>query len=81
MTMRIVWVRSAVEALKKIPWTDAARVDEAVQQLARTGSGPVRRLPGDDPVTLRLSVPPYHVRLIFDPAGRVLTVIAVYRRD
>ena len=79
MSWRIRWVGTAQEALRRMPWHDAERVDRAVITLAATARGPTVKLPEDDAATLRLSVPPYHVRLSLDRYEGVLWVWAVYR--
>ncbi|WP_433928192.1 hypothetical protein AB3662_33465 [Sorangium cellulosum] len=66
-------------ALERLPWTDAARIDEAVERFARTGEGDFYRLPEDDAVTLRLRVGSYRVRLTRDVRERVLRIWWVYR--
>lgn len=81
MTWRIVWVQGAEDALRRMPWRDAARVDAAVQQLARTGRGSIYRLRDDHADLLRLLVPPYRVRLTLDRFEGVLYVGAVYRLE
>lgn len=81
MSWRLVWAETAEEALRRMPWRDAARVDAALIQLAATGRGHLRRLPSDDAVTIRLTVPPYFARLIVDRRDKVFFVVAIYRLE
>ena len=79
MSWRLCWSETARAGLLRLGWRDAARVDAAIQELARTGEGHLVRLPGDHAVTVRLRVPPYAVRLTLDPLEGVAYVWAVYR--
>lgn len=62
-----------------MPWRDAAKVDAAVQEFARTGRGDVARVYTNDPRSLRLKVSPYLVRMYLDPVSLTLTVNVVFR--
>jgi hypothetical protein len=62
-----------------MPWRDAAKVDAAVQEFARTGKGDVTRVYTNDPRSLRLKVSTYFVRMYIDPESCALTVILVFR--
>lgn len=75
----ISWSPAAEWALRAIPWRDAARVDAAVQEFARSGSGEVSRVYPHDPRSLRLKVSTYLVRMTLDPETLTLTVILVFR--
>lgn len=62
-----------------MPWRDAAKVDAAVQEFARTGKGEISRVYVNDPRSLRLKVSTYVVRIYLEPATMALTVILVFR--
>jgi mRNA-degrading endonuclease RelE of RelBE toxin-antitoxin system len=79
MTWLVDWTPPGRVALERLPWTDAARIDEAVERFAKTGEGDFYRLPEDDAVTLRLRIGSYRVRLTRDARERVLRVWWVYR--
>ncbi|HRI64478.1 MAG TPA: hypothetical protein PK156_09565 [Polyangium sp.] len=61
------------------PSRDAARVDAAVQEFARSGSGDINRVYPNDPKSLRLKVSSYLVRMYLDPEMLTVTVIMVFR--
>lgn len=44
MTWSVVWFDQAAEDLRRLHWETAARIDEAVQRLATTKEGPLRRV-------------------------------------
>jgi mRNA-degrading endonuclease RelE of RelBE toxin-antitoxin system len=79
MTWRIQWSPLAARRLRELPWRDATRVDAAVLRFAESGDGQVVRIPSDDPVTLRLRVPPYFIRFTLDPFSGVMHIWTVYR--
>ena len=79
MTYAIAWSSPATLALRAMPWRDAERVDAAVQRYAATGQGSHFRYERDEPLSLRLEVQPYVVRLSLDTHERVLRVWYVYR--
>lgn len=74
MTYDISWSSPATMALRAMPWQQAARVDAAVQRYAATGRGSRFRYETDDPLSLRLEVRPYVVRLSIDPRERLIRV-------
>ncbi len=78
MSWRLFWSPSAIASLEKLPWRHAARVDNALQELIRTGQGDVFRLRSDDPITARLRVSPYVIRFTSDPRDRIVWVWFVY---
>jgi len=75
----ILWSPAAEWALRAMPWRDAAKVDAAVQEFARNGTGDVFRVYAHDPRSLRLKVSTYLVRMTLDPETLTLTVILVFR--
>jgi mRNA-degrading endonuclease RelE of RelBE toxin-antitoxin system len=81
MNLEVVWGDSAIRALLSMPWRDAERIDAAVMRFAETGSGDVRSLPEDNPITRRLHVGSYRVRLAIDPRAAQLWVVMIYRSD
>ena len=77
MTWRIRWTRSALGALKAMPWPHAAAIDRAVMRLAAAGEG-ADRVEGA-PHLARLRVGSYAALLELDPAARVIVVLWVLR--
>jgi hypothetical protein len=78
MTYVIAWSVPALRALRAMPWRDAERVDAAVQRFAATGQGSRFRYETDEPLSLRLEVQPYVVRLGVDQRERLIRVWYVY---
>ena len=74
----LTWSKGAEAVFKNRRWNleEAARVDEAVQNFARTGEGDLVDVPGD-PKGFRLLVPPYEVRLEIDEDEGTITVLDV----
>jgi hypothetical protein len=60
-------------------WQTAARIDEAVQRLAATGEGDLRRIATTLGAEHRLLVPPYFVRISRDRTTRVVHVWRIVR--
>jgi hypothetical protein len=79
MTYEIAWSSPATLTLRAMPWRDAERVDASVQRFAATGEGNRFRYETDEPLSWRLEVQPYVVRLSVDPRERVIRVWYVYR--
>lgn len=79
MTYRIAWSSPAILGLRAMPWRQAERADAAVQRFAASGEGKRFRYEADQPLSWRLEVPPYVVRLSVDPRERVIHVWYVYR--
>lgn len=75
----IFWTPAAVWALRNMPWREAARIDAAVQEFARSGAGTVTRVYPTDPRSLRLKVSTWFVRMYLDPESMTMTVIVVFR--
>ncbi|WP_437567655.1 hypothetical protein [Sorangium sp. So ce542] len=48
MTWIVDWTPPGLVALRRLPWTDAARIDETVERFAKTGEGDFYWLPEDD---------------------------------
>jgi hypothetical protein len=79
MTWTVAWAPLAEDDLLLMPWQDAERVDAAVQDLAVTGRGFVRRIETEDDGTeWRLYAKPYYARIAFDHAARVIHVHRVF---
>jgi hypothetical protein len=74
MTYDIAWSSPATLALRAMPWRHAERVDAAVQCYAATGEGSRFRYEADEPLSWRLEVPPYVVRLSVAPRERLIRV-------
>jgi hypothetical protein len=79
MTWAVVWFDQAAEDLRRLHWETAARIDEAVQRLATTNEGPLRRVLINGVVETRLLVPPYAAIVSLDRRARLLKVWAIVR--
>ena len=79
MTWAVVWFDQAAEGLRRLHWETAARIDEAVQRLATTNEGPLRRVLINGVVETRLLPPPYAAIVSLDPRARVVKVWAIVR--
>ena len=53
------WHRLAVRDLEKLHWRTAAKTDAAIQELASTGAGVLRKIDVDGRTELRLYVAPF----------------------
>jgi mRNA-degrading endonuclease RelE of RelBE toxin-antitoxin system len=78
MTWSVEWSHAATAALRAIPCRDAARIDAAVQRLAKEQKGDIVRVK-DHPTAARLRVAPYVVYLNFDRFNGILGVWYIYR--
>ncbi len=72
------WSVLAVEALRAIPWRDAARVDAAMMRFAQTGEGDIERIP-DDPTGAWIRVGSYKVRVVLERHDKLISVLYVWR--
>jgi len=80
MSFRVDWQPGADQALRNIPWRDAAWISSEVNRLATDGVGDVRpEVQPDGSRLLVLFLPGYRVRLRFDRRERVLYVWHVSR--
>jgi mRNA-degrading endonuclease RelE of RelBE toxin-antitoxin system len=71
----IEWTGTALEDMAGLDRGIARRVKEAVERLAGTGAGNVKRLHGIDPPEYRLRVGDYRVRFhLEDETVRILRV-------
>jgi len=79
MTWAVVWFDQAADDLQRVHWETAARIDEAVQRLATTREGPLRRVIIDGKTETRLLVPPYAAIVSLDRRTRQLKVWRIVR--
>lgn len=80
MTWAIEWSPAALRDFYAVPnWTTAARIDEAIQRLATTGEGDLRRVEIDGIFETRLLVPPYALLVTRDRARRTIVVWRIVR--
>ncbi len=79
MIWQIVWTDTAGKDLRRLDARAAARVVAAVERLAGTGNGDVKRLHTDTP-EWRLRVGTWRVRFVFEPALRVMRIRRVLPR-
>ncbi len=73
MTYSVAWSKEAQKTLQRIDRLTSARILRAVQRLATSGAGDVKRLVGGDDL-YRLRVGDWRVIFTRDDAVRVLTV-------
>jgi hypothetical protein len=80
MTWELEWTSLALRDFHAVPqWTTAARIDEALQRLAGTMQGDLRRMVIDGRSETALLVPPYSVLLTRDRRRRTLVVWRIVR--
>ena len=79
--MRIEWQPRALKDLGRLDRGAQKRVLDALERLATTGEGDIRRLVDVDPPEYRLRVGDWRIRLMLDPQAGVLAVLRVLRRD
>ena len=80
--LRLTWTRRAQEDLRRLPADIAERVVNAVDRLAATGQGDVRKLEGAED-EYRLRVGDHGVRFIYEEANaeaRVMLILRVLHR-
>ena len=78
MPSRARWSRQSRADLKKLSKRDSARVRVAVQRLADSGQGDVKRLRGVSPPTHRLRVGSWRVMTEFE--ADVIRIMRVFHR-
>lgn len=74
----IEWTETALEHMAVLDKGIARRVKQAVERLADTGAGNVKRLQGFDPPEYRLRVGDYRVR--FHQEGETICILQVRNR-
>ena len=79
MTWAVNWFEQATGDLLRMHWETAARIDEAVQRLATTNEGPLRRVLINGNVETRLLVPPYAAIVSLDRRARLVKVWRIVR--
>ena len=80
MTWALEWTALALRDFYALPhWTTAVRVDEALQRLASTMVGDLRRMVIDGQMESALLVPPYSVLLTRDRRRRTIVVWRIVR--
>ncbi len=78
MSLEVVWTPGAAEALRWLPhWRDAERAAKAVQELATTGRGNLRRR-GTSKTEFALYVGSSCIRLSLDREAMQITVWHVF---
>lgn len=80
MTPRLGWEPRALKDFGRLDIQVQRRVSAALQRLADTGQGDVRKLTGVTPPEYRLRVGDYRVRFTHDAAADVLNVLRVLPR-
>lgn len=72
---RIEWTETARKGLAALDKATARRINEAIERLAQTGLGDVKKLQGIDPPEHRLRVGNYRVRFYQDDESiRILRI-------
>jgi mRNA interferase RelE/StbE len=79
MNWTLVWTRSAVRDLQRVPPKDRERIRAAVRQLAETGQGDIKKLEGAGD-EYRLRVGKWRVRFTYVKAAHELWVLEVFDR-
>jgi len=79
MSWDVVWFALAADDLRRVHWETAARIDEAVQRLAATKEGPLRRVMINGVAETRLLVPPYAAIVSLDRRARLVKVWRIVR--
>jgi len=80
MTWTVEWTAFALRDFYALPqWTTAARIDEALQRLASTAQGDLRRMVIDGHTETALLVPPYSVLLSRDKRRGTIVVWRIVR--
>lgn len=80
MSVHLAWSEYAEEALRNIPWLDAAWIASEVARYAEHGVGDVRRVPlASGSLAPVLFLPGYRVVLSYDRTTRTLWVRGVLR--
>ena len=74
----VEWTETALEHMAALDRGIARRVKQAVERLADTGAGNVKRLQGIDPPEYRLRVGDYRVR--FHREGETIRILRVRNR-
>jgi mRNA interferase RelE/StbE len=74
----IEWTEAALEEMAALDRSIARRVKQAVERLADTGAGNLKKLQGVDPPEYRLRVGNYRVRFYLE--GKTIQVLRVRNR-
>ena len=74
----IEWTETALEEMAALDKSIARRVKQAVERLANTGAGNLKKLQGVDPPEYRLRVGNYRVRFYLE--GKTIQVLRVRNR-
>jgi mRNA interferase RelE/StbE len=80
VSWRLAWTERALKDAERLDRTVRERVVAALEKLAETGQGDIRRLGGGDP-EWRLRVGDWRVRFVFDYAGKIIQVLRVLPRS
>lgn len=80
MTFEIRWRPRALRDLERLDRRVQRRVVVAIERLARTGEGDVKRLQGLTPPEYRLRVGDWRIRFGRDDAEQVLYILRVLPR-
>jgi mRNA-degrading endonuclease RelE of RelBE toxin-antitoxin system len=80
MSLEIRWLPRARRDLKRLDPPTQRRVVEAVEHLAQTGEGDVKRLQNVTPPEFRLRVGGWRIRFGLSPDARALDVLRVLPR-
>ncbi|MEA2585365.1 MAG: mRNA interferase RelE/StbE [Thermomicrobiales bacterium] len=79
MSTRLVWTERSLDDIRKLDTQTRDRVLAAVERLATTGHGDVRRLEGPAP-EWRLRVGDWRVRFTHEPDHQTILVLRVLPR-
>lgn len=79
MSWQLEWTERALKDAERLDRTVRERVVTALERLAETGQGDLKRLGGGEP-EWRLRVGDWRVRFTFDYAGKLIRVLRVLPR-
>src|SRR5436309_1644157 len=77
---QIEWTESSLDDMAVLDKALALRISHAVERLAQTGAGNVKRLQGIDPPEYRLRVGDYRVRFLL-PKDMLVVLRVRHRRE
>lgn len=80
MSWQVQWTNRAIRSVKRLDRPTRLRIVEAIEQLAETGRGDLKRLRGRSPEDYRLRVGGWRVLLSRIEPDRILVIRSVLSR-
>ena len=81
MSLGVSWTHHARRDLRKLDKQTVHRIVDAVDRLATTGQGDVKRLAGIEPPEWRLRVGAWRIRFAYDAPRRGIVILRVLPRS